>query len=324
MKPVCRRWTLRCCLGLLALWSGPLAAAPAPLAGVPAPALEMELWPAHPPGQPLDPERPAQGSAPGRKPVAGRPWLALYNVSEPTLSLYPATAPANGTAVVVFPGGGYHVLAVDLEGTEICDWLVARGVACVLLKYRVPGAGPHWDKACQCHRMPAQPMALQDAQRAVSLLRQHAAAWRVDPARIGVIGFSAGGHLVADISTHAERAYPRIDAADDFGHRPDFAIALYPGHLWKKPGFALEDDVQVTAGTPPTFLLHAADDPIDDLRHSLVYAEALHAAGIPLELHVYPDGGHAFGLRPTAARITRWPALVEDWMRSIGMLPTAP
>jgi acetyl esterase/lipase len=166
-------------------------------------------------------------------------------------------------------------------------------------------------------------MALQDAQRTVGLVRFHAAEYHIDPHKIGVLGFSAGGHLSAAISTHFDkRLYPPVDAADKESCRPDFAVALYPGHLWiddKK--FELNPDVPVTRRTPPTFLLQAENDPVDNINHSLVYYIALKNAGVPVEMHLYAQGGHAFGLRPTRFPITRWPRLVETWLRTIGTIP---
>jgi acetyl esterase/lipase len=146
-----------------------------------------------------------------------------------------------------------------------------------------------------------------------------------------VIGFSAGGYLVADVSTHfAQRTYPPVDAADEVSCRPDFAIALYPGHLWthededpasrNETDLSLRPNIRVRADTPPTFLLHAEDDPVDDVRQSLTYYVALKKAGVPAEMHLYAQGGHAFGLRPTKLPIGRWPALVEQWLHTIGVL----
>jgi acetyl esterase/lipase len=229
------------------------------------------------------------------------------------MTVYPPQGSGTGAAVVVFPGGGYNVLAIDLEGTEACDWLTSRGIACVLLKYRVPCAkvGPYRD----C------PMALEDAQRTLGLVRFQADRWHIDPRKIGVLGFSAGGHLVAAISTHFEkRLYPAVDAADKESCRPDFAVALYPGHLAiPEKGFVLNPDIQVTRRTPPTFLLQAEDDPVDPVENSLVYYAALRKAGVPAEIHVYQKGGHAFALRRTDSPITEWPHLVETWLRTIGV-----
>jgi acetyl esterase/lipase len=163
---------------------------------------------------------------------------------------------------------------------------------------------------------------LQDAQRTVGLVRFQAAKWHVDPNKIGVLGFSAGGHMVAAIATHFEkRLYPTVDAADATSCRPDFAIVLYPGHLAvRERDFALNPDVQVTTRTPATFLLHAEDDPVDAIENSLVYHAALRKAGIPVEMHSYVKGGHAFGLRRTSSPITGWPELVVKWLGTIDMI----
>ncbi len=247
--------------------------------------------------------------------VGGRPWVYVDKVSLPTMTVYPAKGRNTGAAVIVFPGGGYNVLAIDLEGSEACDWLTSKGITCVLLKYRVPCAkvGPYRD--CRT--------ALQDAQRTVGLVRSKAAQWHVDPKKIGVLGFSAGGHMVAAISTHFEkRLYPAVDAADQESCRPDFAMALYPGHLAvPEKDFVLNPDIQVTPNTPPTFLVQAQDDPVDPIENSLVYYAALQKAGVPAELHVYVKGGHAFALRPTEAPITEWPKLAERWLETIGVIP---
>jgi acetyl esterase/lipase len=255
--------------------------------------------------------------------VAGRPWVYVGHVSRPTMTVYAPKEKNTGVAVVVFPGGGYQILAIDLEGTEVCDWLTSRGITCVLLKYRVPFSGPHWDERCECHVNPKAPTALEDAQRTVGLVRFHAAEWHIDPHKIGVLGFSAGGHLAAAMSTHFERRlYPAVDAADKEGCRPDFAVALYPGHLWtdEENKLELNPDVPVTRQTSPTFLLQAEDDDVDNVNHSLVYYIALKNAGVPVEMHLYAQGGHAFGLRPTKLPITGWPQLVETWLGTIGMI----
>ncbi len=247
--------------------------------------------------------------------VAGRPWVYVARVSQATMTVYPPVGRSTGAAVVVFPGGGYNVLAIDLEGTEACDWLTSRGITCVLLKYRVPcvKSGPYRNCAT----------ALEDAQRAVGLLRFRAAQWQIDPHKIGVLGFSAGGHMVAALSTHFEkRLYRTVDEADKESCRPDFAVALYPGHLAvREKAFALNPDIQVGSQTPPTFLLHAEDDPIDPVENSLAYHAALRKAGVPAEMHVYVNGGHAFGLRRTESPITDWPRLLEAWLGTIGISP---
>jgi acetyl esterase/lipase len=168
-------------------------------------------------------------------------------------------------------------------------------------------------------------MALEDAQRTVGLVRFHAAEWHIDPHKIGVLGFSAGGHLVAAISTHFEqRLYPAVDAADKESCRPDFAVALYPGHLsLAENSFGLNPDIDIhiTRQTPPTFLLQAEDDHVDRVEDSLVTMHALKKAGVPVEMHLYAQGGHAFGLRRTKLPVTGWPQLVETWLGTIGMIP---
>ena len=250
--------------------------------------------------------------------VAGQPWIQVGHVSRPTMTVYAPKGKNTGAAVVVFPGGGYQILAIDLEGTEVADWLTSKGITCVLLKYRVPAprSYPNWGA------FPQSPMALEDAQRTVGLVRFHAAEWHIDPHKIGVLGFSAGGHLVATMSTHfGHRLYPDVDAADKESCRPDFAVALYPGHLWiDDEKFELNPNVPVTPNTPPTFLVQAENDPVDNANNSLVYYIALKNAGVPVEMHLYAQGGHAFGLRRTKFPVTEWPQLVEKWLGTIGMI----
>lgn len=271
---------------------------------------QVPLWPSAAPDA-----RPAAGPEVSKRmkdpPPGGE---VVGNVSRPTLTVYSPTGKNTGAAIVVFPGGGYNILAIDLEGTEACGWLTSRGITCVLLKYRVPCAkvGPYRD----C------PSALQDAQRTMGLVRFRAADWHIDPNRIGVLGFSAGGHMVAAMSTHFEgRLYPTLDDADKVSCRPDFAVALYPGHLAvPEKHFILNPDIKVTNRTPPTFLLQAQDDPVDPVENSLVYYTALRKARVPAEMHLYVKGGHAFGLRRTEAPITEWPQLVETWLKTIGII----
>ncbi|MGZ3809306.1 MAG: alpha/beta hydrolase [Bacteriovorax sp.] len=253
--------------------------------------------------------------------VAGKPWYSVANVTQPTFTIYAPKTNNTGAAVVVFPGGGYRVLAIDLEGTEICDWLTSNGITCVLLKYRVPGSGPHWDPKCKCHVTPKVFTALQDAQRTIRLIRSEALRWKIDPHKIGVIGFSAGGHLVAAISTNYHKiAYKEVDAADKVSCRPDFAIALYPGHMsidHDNDLTKLNPNIHVTSQTPPTFLLHAENDPVDPVEYSTLYYAALKKAGVPVEMHLYAQGKLAFGLRHTEFPITQWPQLVNAWLESI-------
>jgi len=228
--------------------------------------------------------------------IAGKPVLRLGNVATPTMTLYPPKDKNTGAAVLVFPGGGYRILAIDLEGTDVCDWLTSAGITCVLLKYRVPGSGP----------FPTSPAALEDAQRTLGLVRSHAVEWHIDPHRIGVLGFSAGGHLAAALSTHFEqRLYQPVDAADQVSCRPDFAVVVYPGYLaLADQNFALNPEIRVTKETPPTFLLQTEDDRVAHAESSLVYYAALKGANVPVEMHLYTEGVHGYGLRRTALPVT--------------------
>ncbi len=253
--------------------------------------------------------------------IGGKQTTAISNVSQPTMTVYAPEGKNTGAAVVVFPGGGYEILAIDLEGSEVCDWLTPKGITCVLLKYRVPAprSAPNWGA------YPQSPIALEDAQRTVGLVRFHAAEWHIDPHKIGVLGFSAGGHLAAAMSVHfQQRLYAPVDAADKESCRPDFAVALYPGHLaFSENILNLNPDIRahISPQTPPTFLLQAEDDHVDNVNDSLSYYIALKKAGVPVEMHLYAEGGHAFGLRRTRLPITDWPQLVETWLGSIGMIP---
>ena len=284
---------------------------------------QLPIWPGNPPDGKFGPP-PNTEATRAEGAVAGRPWLDVENVSRPTVTIYSPSQRNTEVAVIVFPGGGYEDLAIDLEGTEFCDWLTSKGITCVLLKYRVPHSGPQYDQKCRCQVKPKAPMALQDAQRTMGLIRFHAADYHVDPHKIGVLGTSAGGHLVADISTHFDkRVYPTVDAADKESCRPDFAAALYPGHLWVRSaagGRRLNPDIPVTRRTPPTFLLQAENDDVDSVNNSLFYYTALMNAGVPAEMHLFAEGKHAFGLRRTQYPITGWPALFETWLRTIGLI----
>jgi acetyl esterase/lipase len=285
---------------------------------------QIPIWPgAAPDAQPV--AGPEVAKTTGKEfLIAGKPVIGVSNVSRPTLTVYSPSGKNTGAAVVVFPGGGYTDLAIDLEGTEVCDWLTPKGITCVLLKYRVPDSGPAWHDDCKCNIHPKAPTALEDAQRTVGLVRFHAAEWHIDPHKIGVLGFSAGGHMVANISTHFDRrAYAPVDAADKVSCRPDFAVAIYPGHMLENTTkeFELNPGIPVTRHTPPTFLLQAEDDNVDGVKQSLVYYIALKKAGVPVEMHLYAQGGHAFGLRRTELPITGWPRLVETWLGTIGMIP---
>jgi acetyl esterase/lipase len=254
--------------------------------------------------------------------IASRPVIGVYNVTRPTMTVYSPKGKNTGLAVVVFPGGGFEGLAIDLEGTEVCDWLTSKGITCVLLKYRVPSLPYDWHCKCRPDDLVKSTLPLEDAQRTMGLLRFHAAEWHIDPHKIGVLGFSAGGYLVAEISTDFERRlYAPVDAADKESCRPDFAVGVYPGHLWVGgKRYGLNPNVPITRQTPSTFLVQAEDDYVDGVNQSVAYYIALKDAGVPVELHLYAHGGHAFGLRPTKLPITNWPQLVETWLKTIGMI----
>jgi acetyl esterase/lipase len=294
---------------------------PRTFAWEPAAGLEqIKIWPGKVPDA-----RPAKGPENGGPtsdpPVAGKPWVYAGNVTQPTITVYPAKGTNTGAAIVIFPGGGYQILAMDLEGTEVCDWFTAKGITCVLLKYRVPGEG----KLPPSGHYPKSPEALEDAQRALRLVRSRAAEWHIDPHKIGVLGFSAGGHLSAAISNHFnDRIYKPVDNIDKVSCRPDFAVVLYPGHLKLDGKLGLNPDIRVTSKTSPTFMLQAENDPVDTIDNSLVYYEALKKAKVPVELHLYAEGGHAFGLRKTNYPITDWPELVAKWLKTIHMTEAAP
>ncbi|HEX7340274.1 MAG TPA: alpha/beta hydrolase [Rhodanobacteraceae bacterium] len=291
--------------------------------------VQVPIWPGTPPDA-----RPAPGPeniTVSKNLVAGRPWLAVANVTRPTMTVYAPKGVNAGAAVVVFPGGGFRVLAIDLEGTEICHWLTSTGITCVLLKYRVPGEPFDWK--CQCYDHGADAVstpALQDAQRTIRLVRAHAAKWHVDPHKIGVIGFSAGGYLVGEVSADFNQpSYKPVDAVDTESDRPDFAMAIYPGHMVThqylaqhaniRPGH-LNPNMHFTHKTPPTFIVQAENDDEDSISSSLAYYTALVGVGVPAELHLYAKGGHAFGLRPTRFPITGWPKLATTWLHTIGVL----
>ncbi len=255
--------------------------------------------------------------------VAGKPWTAVGAVSQPTITIYRPKKYNTGTAMVVFPGGGYWILAIDLEGSEICNWLTSNGISCILLKYRVPGLNAKGQGLTpRSGPYPNSPMALEDAQRAIKLTRFNAKKWHINPNKIGVIGFSAGGHLVAAVSTlYNHPVYNAVDKVDHVSSRPDFGIALYPGHLWlNKNKFKLNSNVPVSAQTPPMFIVQAENDPVDSINNSLVFYRVLQQAKVPTELHLYAHGGHAFGARVTKAPITHWPKLAIIWLHNIHML----
>ena len=257
---------------------------------------------------------------PSDSPTKDAKWIT--NVKTPTLTVFPAPKEKNtGVAIVICPGGGYWNLAWDLEGEEVAAWLNKAGVNTFVLKYRVPR------RAGEPERLPA-PGPLLDAQRAVSLVRSRATEWSVDPARIGIIGFSAGGHLAIATATHFDkRAYEALDDVDKVSCRPDFAAAIYPGYLIEQPRAGVEVNkdtlapyIRIPKDTPPIFFAHAADDSVAGSENSVVMHLALKKANVLTELHIYAKGGHGFGVRPSELPCSRWAESLIGWLQSLGIL----
>ena len=290
--------SLRAVVAMLVL-TGPALAAISP---------PIPLWPAKAPGETKELPPEADTSKSADKLIAGRPLIRLGNVSTPTMTVYsPAPAKNTGAAVLVCPGGGYNILAYDLEGTEVCEWLNSIGVTGILLKYRVPARAGRQ----------RQDAPLEDAQRAISLARQNAEQWGIK--RLGILGFSAGGHLAA-VASNSDRNYSALDEADKQSVRPDFCVLIYPAYLTlKDKADALAPELPVNAKAPPTFIAMTQDDPVR-VESALAYSHALKNAKVPCELHIYPTGGHGYGLRRTEQVVTTWPDRVADWMGANGWL----
>ncbi|MDD4698328.1 MAG: alpha/beta hydrolase [Fermentimonas sp.] len=242
--------------------------------------------------------------------VAGCPVLRVGNVSEPTLTFYPAPVGNNsGVTIIVNPGGGYNILAYNLEGTEICKRFNSYGINCVLVKYRVPRR-----EGLEMYEAP-----LQDVQRAIAYTRSHAKEWNVNPDKIGVLGFSAGAHLSAVASTnYSNRTYPRIDSNDDVSLRPDFTVLVYPAYL-SADKFTISPELKVDENTPPTILIQTQDDK-SFIDSSLFYYYALKQANVPVAMHLYPSGGHGYGARNTGHTVNEWPHRVLSWLRDIKII----
>ena len=251
----------------------------------------------------------ATESQPGTKQV-----MRITNVTHPTLTVFrPVKDKDTGAAVVIAPGGGYSILAWDLEGTEVAQWLNSIGVTGIVLKYRVPRRPGTPGNA-------APPQAEMDAQRAISLVRSKAKEWGIDPKRIGMLGFSAGGHLTAWTSTNFDkRSYEPMDAVDKVSCRPDFTILVYPAYLVTKDRNGLKPDIRVNKETPPMFIAQAGDDPVH-VENAVEMYRALKKAGVPAELHVYASGGHGFGLRPSGKTSETWPRSCAEWLKDQGLL----
>ena len=273
----------------------------------------VNLWPDQPPGETRSLPHEADQTKPEDRLIAGRRIIKLGNVSVPQLAVYkPSPEHDTGAAVIICPGGGHHILAYDLEGTEVAEWLNTLGVTGIVLKYRVPFRDPNarWKAA------------VQDAQRAVSVVRVHASEWKIDPQRIGICGFSAGGETAALAALLFEdRQYAAIDKLDEQSARPDFAMLIYTGGLLDTETNRLREHVVVPENAPPMFLVHAFDDRVS-VQNTLLLASALKQANIPTELHIYHSGGHGYGLRKTDAAVTHWPDRAGAWLRERGFLET--
>ena len=280
-----------------------------PLTGVEP--LIVPVWPGKPPGEV---EGTGEEIVAGPKQANAAPEKWIRNVSLPTLTVYrPAPDKDTGASVIIAPGGGYYLLAWDKEGTEVAERFNRMGVTGIVLKYRVPRRKGTANDA-------APPQALMDAQRAVSKVRSMAKEWKLDPDRIGMLGFSAGGHLAAWTATNSDkRSYEAIDAVDAVSCRPDWCVLVYPAYLLKPKTEELADDIRVSKTTPPCFFVHASDDFVRSENSAIAYL-ALRRAGVPAELHIYGKGGHGFGLRPSENEINEWPNRCEAWLRSRGLL----
>lgn len=272
----------------------------------------IRLWPGTAPGDAGNIGEEKDTTPPDPKVPPEAYVIRLGNVTQPTITVHrPPKEKDTGAAVLVCPGGGYQILAMNLEGTEVCAWLNSLGVTAILLKYRVPvRAG-----------LPRHGPPLQDAQRALGIIRHRAKEWGIDPNRLGILGFSAGGHLSAAASTNYEtRTYPRVDAADTENCRPDFTLLIYPAYLITKDDTTkLAGEIRVTANTPPAFIVMTQDDPVQ-VENALTYTLALKQAKVPVELHLYPVGGHGYGLRPSKNPVSRWPQRAAEWLEARGLL----
>ncbi len=269
----------------------------------------IELWPEGLPkdAKPIAPERIAELEA---KQTEER----ISYVATPSLTIYAADPEtANGCCVVVCPGGGYNILAWPKEGLELAEWFNSLGVTAAVLKYRVPRRDPerpHWEP-------------LQDAQRAIRVVRKNASRWGVDPRRIGVLGFSAGGHLTFMAGTHFdEKTYDPVDAADELSARPDFLCPIYAAYLgedYRDDSATIGSLVEITERTPPTFMAVTLDDKYRGVQAGLLLAE-YKRVGVPAEAHIYAVGGHGYGIRPSELPVSTWHLRLKEWMRASGLL----
>ncbi|HJZ94296.1 MAG TPA: alpha/beta hydrolase [Gemmataceae bacterium] len=292
-----------------------ILAAPAPAADKPE---VIELWPGKAPDEPgtIGAETVRMSPKLDRKQVEVTESTRLVtNVTKPTITVYrPARDKDTGTAILICPGGGYWNLYWELEGEEVAAWLNSIGITGIILKYRVPRRPD--DTQGEPARRP-----LQDAQRAVSLVRGKAKEWGIAPDRIGIVGFSAGGHLAVATATGFEkRTYEPTDEIDKISCRPDFAIPVYSGYLKAKDKDELAPGLSVPKGTPPMFLVHGGADIISEPEHSVVMYRALKRAGVSAELHIYANAAHDFGVRRTDRPCSTWMDSCAAWMRHQGFL----
>jgi acetyl esterase/lipase len=254
------------------------------------------LWPGKVPGEAKEKQPPVKDT-PKNDNV-----LRFTEVTNPAIEIYPADpSKSNRCAVIVCPGGAYRILAYDKEGTEIAEWLNKLGYSAFVLQYRIP------DK---------KEGALQDAQRAIKIVRNNASKWNIDPEKTGIMGFSAGGSLSARTSTlFNNRTYQPVDKSDSLSCRPSFALLIYPAYLDQGPNKTLTPELELTKSTPPIFIFQTADDPYGN--SALVMASALRDAKLPVELHLLPAGGHGYGLRPGKPAPDTWPLLAEKWLQGV-------
>ncbi len=299
-------------LGTLNAYSQDVAGIPSDVAHlVSAPETTLNLWPDLPPGG-IPENIGDEVWEPGKEET---PIVRVGNVAVPTMAFYPAKEP-NGACVVIFPGGGYTILAYNHEGSEIAEWLNSIGVSAVVVKYRVP----------RREELPKHWAPLQDAQRAIRLTRAHAEEWKIDPNKIGVLGFSAGGHLTVSAALdYAVKTYDAVDDVDKLDCRPNFAIPIYPAYLMDdekdmNAESKLSDSVHIDSNTPPTFISVANDDANRAAASARFYIK-MKEAGVPCELHIPVSGGHGYGIRPDKGVAAQWNKNCENWLRAINMIP---
>lgn len=272
---------------------------------------ELKVWPKDPPGEPLKVGPEKDFTKATDRLIAGGRIIKLGNVASPELHCFPASKEkSNGTSVVICPGGGFSILAWDLEGTEVAEWLNSIGVSAYVLKYRVPTRSQEkrW-------LAPAQ-----DCQRAISIVRHNAKGWNLNPDRIGVLGFSAGGATAAMAAIAQKRLYEKVDEVDEVSFQPNFSVLVYPYLFIKPDGSGLMDGLKPGPNFPPSFFVHAFDDGVP-VENSLLFAAALKKVKVPAELHIYDAGGHGYGLRKVdTLPVTTWPKRCEEWFERNGWL----